>query len=331
METNVSSVVVGKVSVSQLNTFSSCQRKWFFSRVNKFKTNINFMFGSAYHKSLEALKFKYLEDATLEGVLYLKGHGFIELLQSNYDAELYSKDEIIEMANNDFKEWQSLLENMVERYNKFLNDNGFKIHMSEIELNYVINKEIRLQCFIDRILEKDGKYYLEESKSGRDVNLSHVPIDFQAGVYVTIAEKVLDIPIEGLVYTKNKKSIPNAPKVLKSGALSTDKSQSTTYELYMGMAKSIYGDNIPDEVLVCAEEILNKKGYFDYRFLTKNKEQKTAILNQLKLKGKELVKAQKILATNEKKAFSGCSANYNKDCIAMCDYYNDCMKADGSI
>lgn len=329
MSENLANVVVGKVSTSQLNSFGKCQRAWFFSRLNKFQTNINFTFGSAYHKSIESLKDNGLFQSIVNGITYLNENGFKELLAKEYETEFYSEEQIQELVAVDFQKWEEILESMVKRYKNFLDENGFKIHMSEIEVNYMINKEIRLQCFFDRILEKDGEYYLEESKSGRDVNLSHVPLDFQAGVYLTVADKILDIPIKGLIYTKNKKSVPNEPKVLKSGLLSTDKNQSTTYELYIEKANEIYGaDTIPVEILECAEALFNKKGYFDYVFLTKNDKQKKSTLNQLNLRGKELVKAQKLLQKDEKKAFNKVCANYNRDCVSMCDYYEQCLNSD---
>lgn len=325
----IENIIVGKVSYSQLNTFSKCQRKWFFNRTHSFQKNISFMFGSAYHEALNSLKNKGVFESISDGIKYLKDNEFLELLKKEYSNEFYSEEQIEELSISEFQKYEELLEVMVIRYRKFLDENRFNIYMSELEVNFIVDKNIRLQAFFDRILERDGRYYLCEDKSNRDVNLSNVPIDFQSGIYITIADKVLDIPIEGLIYTKNKKSIEKQPKILKSGLLSTDASQGCTYDDYMMVAEQIYGvDTIPEANLICAEYLLNKNPFFAFSIINKNNNQKKSIMNQIKIKGKELVRFQKMMVKNQNKTFNKCCANYSADCSNMCDYYEQCLKAD---
>lgn len=81
--------------------------------------------------------------------------------------------------------------------------------------------------------KRNGKYYIVDHKTtGQFGSYEHLELDTQVSSYAWAIKKIIGIDIAGVIFQELKKKAPLKPKVLKSGALSRDKSQNTTPELY---------------------------------------------------------------------------------------------------
>lgn len=113
--------------------------------------------------------------------------------------------------------------------------NGFAVDTTTRQLYYK-GLPVVYQGRIDMIVEdEDGDLWIVDHKTARAFKeeMFHLDVDTQVTSYAWAAQFFLDKPIAGVIYNQIKKSYPTEPKVLKSGKLSKDKSQSTTYDLYV--------------------------------------------------------------------------------------------------
>jgi hypothetical protein len=80
----------------------------------------------------------------------------------------------------------------------------------------------------------DGTLWLKEFKTARSIkDLDWIHKDEQPMLYAYAAQKLMDIPVEGVLYTFLRKSVPDKPQRLVNGDFSKAKSQRTTAALYL--------------------------------------------------------------------------------------------------
>lgn len=105
---------------------------------------------------------------------------------------------------------------------------------------------------IDLIVEDYyGKLWLWDHKTaGKFDNITWLDLDEQVISYAWAVQHMLGIEVAGVIYSQLRKSVPKAPKVLKSGKLSVDKQQETTYSIYkksldnLGLPVAEYADHL---------------------------------------------------------------------------------------
>lgn len=97
-------------------------------------------------------------------------------------------------------------------------------------------KPVMYEGRIDLILRENGTdaLWIADHKTASRLGGgdAHLDIDTQVASYAW-AMRELGKNVAGVIYSQLLKSAPSEPKVLKSGKLSKDKSQGTTYELYV--------------------------------------------------------------------------------------------------
>lgn len=84
------------------------------------------------------------------------------------------------------------------------------------------------------IQDSFGEYWILEHKTAATLpsSIDYLEKDDQCGSYIWLVQEQLGIEVAGVLYNILAKKIPHTPTVLKSGALSQNKQQDTTYELY---------------------------------------------------------------------------------------------------
>lgn len=103
--------------------------------------------------------------------------------------------------------------------------------------------EIFYHGTIDRIVQdKYGRYWLWDYKTAKSADTAKLATDDQVSAYLWAARKLFPFKIYGFVYLQLTKTKAVAPKRLKSGELSCDKRQSTTYSLYREALIEDYGE-----------------------------------------------------------------------------------------
>jgi hypothetical protein len=125
--------------------------------------------------------------------------------------------------------------------------------------------EVKYQGRIDGLVRDfRGHYFLLEHKSiGRESPTKWLQIDDQVGSYAWAMQKMLDIPIKGVIYTRSYKRYPEPPKILRDGSISCDKRQQTTASLFVEAVESAH------PFRPAAETIADDDKYLNYhQFLT---------------------------------------------------------------
>jgi hypothetical protein len=85
---------------------------------------------------------------------------------------------------------------------------------------------------VDRVVvDKLGRWWILDYKTAKGADTNKLDTDDQISAYIWAAEQWFQHPIYGFIYLQLTKDVARAPKRLKSGELSVDKKQKTTYQL----------------------------------------------------------------------------------------------------
>lgn len=100
--------------------------------------------------------------------------------------------------------------------------------------------DLALSGRIDLVIKREnGDVWIVDHKVvGQKMSPGGLDVDEQVTAYCWLYWKKTGIVPKGVIYNVFVKSLPRDPVVLRSGALSKDKSQSTTYELYLRAIQS---------------------------------------------------------------------------------------------
>lgn len=96
---------------------------------------------------------------------------------------------------------------------------------------------------IDLIIEDEFGYWIVDHKTAKQFGDSMwLSLDDQCSSYAWAIAKQLGLDVRGVVYNQLKKSPPHPPKILKSGALSVNKQQDTTFEVFLKACRELNHD-----------------------------------------------------------------------------------------
>ncbi len=250
-------------TVTERGEFKTCRRKWYYATVlrqgSKGSVPWNLLFGTAVHKALEVY---YTKDRKIKPTLtrFRKEWNKLgEVLEEDYGA-LYDHME---------EEWTLHYERgqeMLTCYETF--DHGaahFKGAIAEVNVEErsfvsILDPETReelpgrplLSGAIDLVVKTDKTTWLWDHKTyASPPNNSALDVDDQLTGYCYIYWRIFDEVPTGAIFNVLIKDPPKPPRVLNSGELSKDKSQRTTFELYLAEVNK-QGLDIVDY-----EEVLN--------------------------------------------------------------------------
>lgn len=230
---------------SEYASFLNCRKQWFHQWIEGIepkRPDGKLFFGTLYHK--------FLEHYYKEGCDYTRAFMIMEAYLKASDLFAMEQTEIDDM-------WV-LFVGVSENYHKtyFERDKNMKVLATELEFLVRLEGDIYMTGTIDLVYETvegtirfaDHKtvasldMYEEKSKMDRQISrywwaLQQIAdgaglIKSPDGEWVEWSE-LKGKRIEGFDYNLIAKDFPKQPKVLKSGKLSTDKSQKTTHDLYI--------------------------------------------------------------------------------------------------
>lgn len=285
-----------RISVSDLVYFSGCRRKWLWGKTYFPRYPIPaFFLGNAVHDGLEAYyktggdsgKTLAAVEKKIDKILTEVAHNTVE----------FGGDS----ANEEYEELADLARQMVINY--------MKCYELDYHLGTPIDVEARLRVIVptpqweypsitlsgraDLIfedLQRDVWIMDHKTSSTYSVGLPGLDVDEQLTAYMYLYWKKTGIVPKGVIYNILIKKTPKAPRILKSGELSQDKSQKTSYELYMKELQSRNLDPFKYEAILSG---LKEKGWSDYFF------RERATRNEVELRSFEdrfMVKASEIAA-----------------------------------
>lgn len=257
-------------TVTERGSFRSCRRQWYLEVVerlaHKDRVPWHFIFGDAIHSALEI----YYKDnkRNLSSALRRFKREWVkqmDLLMDEYGG-LWSNLE---------PEWAEYL----EKGQAMLNYYNIYDRQAEFDWDKVLAVNIEQRAFVplldlagsplagnpllsgklDLVVErKDGVWIIDHKTAATAYDARALDVDDQLTGYCYIWWRISGEVPRGAIYNALIKDPPRPPRELKSGGLSTDKAQRTTYDLYMQAITE--RDQDPDdyeEIL----EYLKEKGW----------------------------------------------------------------------
>ena len=308
-------------SVSEINSYLGCQRKWALDVKYPTPKRGNLVLGSAFHHALETF-YNYVPD-TIGSVdeMEMEQKSFcVEEAKRYVDKALEESPELAsEMLGQD-----ELLSNMVETYIDYANKNDdFTVIATELLIIEEVAPGVLFKAFIDGLaVDKEGQYWILEHKTAKVVSQEHLDKDLQISAYIAVAEKHLEIPIQGVIYNQAKKKIPSEPKFLKDGSVSMAACDTTVAKFAnaLNVAFTSKGIEIPDKYKSKVAELYETEKEFMMRtfwFRTAAEKKNTIEF---------LAKIIKEIKWMREQPISSCYPNPSKDCGWKCDNKDLCLR-----
>lgn len=231
---------------SEYQSFLTCRKQWYHQWVEGIepkRPNNKLFFGTLFHKWLES----YYNNKC-------------NSLQADLETSLWFNDQDTSgMEQTEIDELKTLFMGVSENYHKTYgeSDKEWKILATEVEFLVLLQDDIYMTGTIDLVYEVDGKIrfadhktvaslqmYEEKSKMDRQISRYWWALEMISQGIGRVKDRTpgndrwISFPdlegkeIDGFDYNLIAKDFPKEPKVLKSGKLSTDKAQKTTYDKY---------------------------------------------------------------------------------------------------
>lgn len=258
-------------TITERGSFRSCRRRWYLDVVerlaHKDKVAWPLIFGDAIHKGLEGYytdNSRNVQDA-------------LDWFEMHWRDE---RDRLVEHFGGLFdmgigEEWQSYLDKgktMLTYYDIYDKANPFWSRVLEVNIEERSFIEIiepatgipyhsspLLSGRIDLVVERDDGIWIVDHKTAANAYTARaLDVDDQLTGYAYIYWRLTGVVPRGVIYNALIKEPPGPPRILKDGSISKDKSQRTTYDLYLEAIKQNGLDRADyTEIL----EILHDKGW----------------------------------------------------------------------
>lgn len=115
-----------------------------------------------------------------------------------------------------------------------------------VDLGYhdALGRKVLYRFTIDRMIEDEfGRLWIGEYKTAKQFSRYHLDTDDQITSYCwTASKRYPGREIAGVQYMQFKKDLPQMPRILATGKVSTDARQATTHSLYRQRLLDMYGD-----------------------------------------------------------------------------------------
>ncbi len=318
----------GMVSVSQLQTFMSCKKKWAYNYLENLKPRVERSYltiGKLCHKGMQAamnMLWMYplatLEQMTVEGLTAMQKEYSEYMAETDFlDEELPDMEQLWEDAESVFK--QALKEFNPTKYEVITIMNGREL-LPALELHFVVPcaPTKGLHGFIDAIL-KDKEtgfvwstdYKFRKSLSPDDEEAYNV----QNAVYVH-ACRMLGVEITGTMTWQHVNTPASDPAINKDGTVSTAKIK-TTWEHYKQFLIE-HGKDPSISIYAAMEEKLSGIEWFRPTYEYRNNETVENIWSQCVLPAASAVKKAHNKNANNYRSL------YPWNC-KMCQYQSICQ------
>jgi hypothetical protein len=271
------------VRVTEIQKFKDCRRRWYLGEIRGLipKTPQDYLwFGDKMHIGLQELAAS--GDVERAIAAYMKAcNESIPELEAGFGSFWADMAPL-------FQELVTMGRAMLHNYVLFDRSTAFNLQTVQLEERLFVpirtasgrsalKGSPQLTARMDRIAVRkglDGEYIQDYKNStqawqeGRNLEL-----DEQTTGYHYAFWRVRGYLPRGMIYDTLLKKVPNEPRVLKSGKLSQDKDQGTTYELYMDTLQQMGLDpkEYTDILAALKEQAWSK--YFKREVTTRNLDQ----------------------------------------------------------
>lgn len=206
---------------SEIGDFLRCPKRYdyrWLQNLEPKQANEKLTIGSAIHKFLELW---YSEHRALEAIDAMKEY----IYENTKGMDQVDIDGMVDLA-------RGVCVNYVQHYGV---EPDWTVLAVEKQFSIQLNDGNTYTGTVDMIIEDgDGHVWFIDHKTTNSLDIfdKNSDMDRQISRYWWALEQ-LGYKIHGFIYNIILKDVPVEPKVLKSGALSKDKAQKTTYDMYM--------------------------------------------------------------------------------------------------
>jgi hypothetical protein len=179
---------------------------------------------------------------------------------------------------------------------------------------------------LDRVvIDENGTLWIVEYKTAKAIQTNHYETDSQISRYCWAASLLYPgYPIGGVIYQQHRKTLPDEPRTLSNGKLSTSKSQSTDYFMYRKAVIDRYGSvqGAPGDVLATLNHFASLEEPTHNKFVRRdsiyrNAHQCEAEGTKILLEVSEMLNPELPLYPNATRECGFCT--FKGPCIAMDD------------
>lgn len=205
---------------TEIGDFLRCRKRYdyrWFQNLQPKQANEKLTIGSAIHKFLELW---YADRRPLDAIDAMREY----ILTSSEGLDQMQIDDMLVLATG-------VATHYVEHYG---DESKWTVLATELEFSVPLDDGTNYIGTIDLIVEdEDGHTWFVDHKTTASIEIfdKNSDMDRQISRYWWALEQ-LGYNVHGFIYNIILKDVPTAPKQLKSGALSKDKSQKTTLKLY---------------------------------------------------------------------------------------------------
>lgn len=343
---------------SEIYDFLRCRLRWKYRWVDKLvpkQQDGKLFFGTLFHKFVEVLyNTSDAEKAYQEMVELFNQTDTTRMEQTELDGLL---DLVTQVTTNYVQQWHNQNEHT-------------KTIATELRFAIPLDDQIVYEGTIDRIfLDSDNRIWFSDYKTTTSIERydKNTEMDRQISRYWwalqqlqlgngyiwnseqevwihvqehRMYEDIKDKQIAGFMYDIVLKDYPRPPKELKKGGLSKDKSQKTTYNMYLDTLKSHYNSTELDEVWDDYKDILDhlqqQESEYGNRFfrripVTRSQEELQAAIQEFYHQAKESRVIKKSFEESDSLGYNPIHRNITIDCHWDCPYQSLCVASmDGS-
>lgn len=184
--------------------------------------------------------------------------------------------------------------------------------------------EVVYQFTLDRLVEIDGEYWIQDWKFYKQFSQANLEYDQQLSAYIWAAQACFEVPIAGGILHEFKKAIPNVPKILSTGKLSTAKNQGTTHGLYREALVNLYGsvEKAPRANVACLNDLALQENADRDNFIKRTKTRRTEL--QLQAEGSKILMELEDMCNPDLPLYP----NPTRDCSWDCQLQDVCLMVD---
>ena len=185
--------------------------------------------------------------------------------------------------------------------------------------------EVVYQFTLDRLVELDGEFWIEDYKFYKSFSTSDLAYDQQMSAYIWAAQAIFDRPIAGAILHEFRKDTPNEPRVLAGGKLSSAKQgQKTTHRLYREKLLEMYGEveNAPHANIECLNDLAARESADRDDFIKRTKTRRTPAQQQAE--GTKILMEVADMCNPDLPLYP----NPTRDCSWDCDLRDICLMID---
>lgn len=262
------------ISVSEINSFLRCRRSWDLTSASrqslrhKVTPKMFFVVGSSVHEAIDA---------------QARGDDPFEYFEEYVNTERTNRRETYESIvgtspwANEMEEFESSVvlarQLVIQYFDRYsienpLAEQGLKYVATEVPFSIPLGGDVNFVGTFDGIatdIETESVFYLVENKTaGRKPNIELLQTANQFVGYNWAFRRLTGVTPAGTLYNGLLKRIIKLPKMLKSGALSVDKSASVTLKTFMEAIQR--GNHDPVKYLEYLEFLQQREAHGDDRF-----------------------------------------------------------------